>query len=94
MPGEADDTVPAAERPKRLIVVATGNVSGGMAVDVLPSQPLEDPSQSWNALTIGGFTRKEQAAGAAAGVAGRRSGQSPQPVQSWLTVAARRPDAD
>lgn len=60
MPGEADDTVPAAERPKRLIVVATGNVSGGMAVDVLPSQPLEDPSQSWNALTIGGFTRKEQ----------------------------------
>lgn len=60
MPGEADDAVPAAERPKRLIVVATGNVSGGMAVDVLPSQPLEDPSQSWNALTIGGFTRKEQ----------------------------------
>lgn len=60
MPGEADDTVPAAERPKRLIVVATGNVSGGMAIDVLPSQPLEDPSQSWNALTIGGFTRKEQ----------------------------------
>lgn len=60
MPGEADAEVPANERPKRLIVVATGNVSGGMAVDVLPSQPLEDPSQSWNALTIGGFTRKEQ----------------------------------
>ncbi|WP_447415041.1 hypothetical protein, partial [Clostridium perfringens] len=39
MPGEADAKVPAAERPKRLIVVATGNVSGGMAVDVLPSQP-------------------------------------------------------
>lgn len=60
MPGEADGKVSAAERPKRLMVVATGNVSGGMAVDVLPSQPLEDPSQSWNALTIGGFTRKEQ----------------------------------
>lgn len=60
MPGEADDKVAASERPKRLMVVATGNVSGGMAVDVLPSQPLEDPSQSWNALTIGGFTRKEQ----------------------------------
>jgi len=60
MPGEVDDKVAAAERPKRLMVVATGNVSGGMAVDVLPSQPLEDPSQSWNALTIGGFTRKEQ----------------------------------
>lgn len=60
MPGEADENVPAAERPKRLIMVATGNVSGGMAVNVLPSQPLEDPSQSWNALTIGGFTRKEE----------------------------------
>ncbi|GBQ83561.1 S8 family peptidase [Asaia krungthepensis] len=60
MLGEVDEKISAAERPKRLMVVATGNVSGGMAVDVLPSQPLEDPSQSWNALTIGGFTRKEQ----------------------------------
>ena len=55
MPGDAVDG------PKRLVVVATGNVPGGMMVDVVPSQPLEDPSQSWNALTIGGFTRKEQA---------------------------------
>ncbi|GAB3781435.1 hypothetical protein GCM10028797_06150 [Dyella agri] len=31
-----------------------------MLDDVTPSQPIEDPSQSWNALTIGGFTRKEQ----------------------------------
>ncbi|RAX43468.1 S8 family peptidase [Rhizobium tropici] len=61
MPGEADGKVPAAELPKRLLVVATGNVSGGMAIEVLPSQSLEDPSQSWNALTVGGFTRKEQA---------------------------------
>lgn len=60
MPGEADEKIPAAERPKRLMIVATGNVSGGMAAHVLPSQTLEDPSQSWNALTIGGFTRKEQ----------------------------------
>lgn len=60
MPGDADDMIPASGRPKRLLLVATGNVSGGMAIDVLPSQPLEDPSQSWNALTIGGFTRKEQ----------------------------------
>ena len=60
MPIEALNEGPASERPKRLLVVATGNVSGGMAEDVLPSQPLEDPSQSWNALTIGGFTRKEQ----------------------------------
>jgi len=59
MPGDAADGVPAAERPKRLMVVATGNVSGGMRVDVEPSQPLEDPAQSWNALSIGGFTRKD-----------------------------------
>jgi hypothetical protein len=60
MPGDAADGVPASEVPKRLVVVATGNVRGGMMIDVVPSQPLEDPSQSWNALTIGGFTRKEQ----------------------------------
>lgn len=59
MPAETDAGVPASERSKRLIVVATGNVSGGMIDDVLLSQPLEDPSQSWNAVTIGGFTRKE-----------------------------------
>ncbi|RQU31305.1 peptidase [Burkholderia cenocepacia] len=59
MPVEANEDGPAARRPKRLLVVATGNVWGGMTADVLPSQPLEDPSQSWNALTVGGFTRKE-----------------------------------
>jgi len=59
MPGDPDG-VPASERPTRLMLVATGNVSGGMMVDVIPSQPIEDPAQSWNALTIGGFTRKEQ----------------------------------
>jgi len=61
MPGDTGDEVPASERPKRLILAATGNVSGGMMVNVIPSQPLEDPAQSWNALTIGGFTRKDQA---------------------------------
>lgn len=60
IPGDAADGRGAAALPKRLIVVATGNVSGGMRADVLPLQPLEDPAQSWNALTIGGFTRKEQ----------------------------------
>lgn len=59
MPAETSPYVPASERPKRLIVVAAGNVLGGDVADVLLSQPLEDPSQSWNALTIGGFTRKE-----------------------------------
>lgn len=61
MPGDAAEGVPASEAPKRLVLVATGNVSGGMMVDVVPSQPIEDPSQSWNALTVGGVTRKEQA---------------------------------
>jgi hypothetical protein len=60
MPGDPAIGVPASERPKRLVLTATGNVSGGMMVDVVASQPLEDPAQSWNALTIGGFTRKEQ----------------------------------
>lgn len=60
MPGDPANRVLASKRPKRLVIAATGNVSGGMMVDVVPSQPLEDPAQSWNALTIGGFTRKEQ----------------------------------
>ncbi len=59
MPGDQTQGVPAAERPKRLMVVATGNMQGGKLDHVRLSHPLEDPSQSWNALTIGGFTRKE-----------------------------------
>lgn len=59
MPGDLVEGLPAAERPKRLMLVATGNVLEGMKDDVLPSQPIEDPAQSWNALTIGGFTRKD-----------------------------------
>lgn len=60
MPGDAVDEISASDAPKRLVLVATGNVFGGMKEDVVALQPLEDPSQSWNALTIGGFTRKEQ----------------------------------
>ncbi|MCB1359452.1 MAG: S8 family peptidase [Maritimibacter sp.] len=59
MPGDQVDGVPASERPKRLLMVATGNMRGDALVEVQRSHPLEDPSQSWNALTIGGFTRKE-----------------------------------
>ena len=59
MPGDAlNDAPPAA--PKRLVLVATGNVSGGMMIHAAPLQPLEDPSQSWNALTVGGYTTMEQ----------------------------------
>lgn len=59
MPGDQVPGIQAAERPKRMLVVAAGNMLGGMLGDVLQSHPLEDPSQSWNSLTIGGFTRKE-----------------------------------
>lgn len=59
MPGDQSNGIPAAERSKRLLLVATGNMPGGKLDHVRLSHPLEDPSQSWNALTIGGFTRKD-----------------------------------
>jgi len=61
MAGDRKPDIPAAEHPKRLVMVATGNVEGGMLADVLPCQLLEDPAQSGNALTVGGFTTKERA---------------------------------
>lgn len=60
MLGDMAENVRASQSPKRLLLVATGNVSGGMLSNVMSLQTIEDPSQSWNALTIGGFTRKEQ----------------------------------
>lgn len=59
MPGDLADGQSAADSPKRIILVATGNVHAGKLVDVTESHPIEDPAQSWNAITIGGFTRKE-----------------------------------
>jgi len=58
MPGERQDNVPAKDHPKRLVLVATGNMAGGMKGDVVQHHSLEDPAQSWNALTIGGYTTK------------------------------------
>lgn len=58
MPGERQDGVAAKDHPKRLVLVATGNITGGMKTDVEQHHSLEDPSQSWNALSIGGFTAK------------------------------------
>ena len=60
MVGDAAEGIPASEKPKRLMLVATGNMQGGMLDVVKKCQPLEDPAQSWNALSIGGFTRKEE----------------------------------
>lgn len=45
--------------PKRLIVVAAGNISAEIDPGKIRDQdeyPIEDPAQAWNALTIGGYT--------------------------------------
>lgn len=48
---------------KRLICVSAGNVSGLTSAGEYPSlnelSPIEDPAQSWNALTVGAYTEKE-----------------------------------
>lgn len=55
--GDAGDPpLSAHDRPKRLLVVSTGNVDGGMRDFVTAHHPIEDPAQSWNALTVGGYT--------------------------------------
>lgn len=62
-PGDAGDPPrPALRRPKRLVVTAAGNVIGGMRADVTAPRPIEDPAQSWNSLTIGGYTTKDTVA--------------------------------
>jgi hypothetical protein len=53
----------AAKKPKRLVAVATGNMRSGNLEAVLQCEPLEDPAQAWNALTIGGYTAKDQVEG-------------------------------
>ncbi|MGO1081249.1 S8 family peptidase [Inquilinus sp. CA228] len=61
--GDAGDPPrPAMRRPKRLMVVAAGNANGGMRDAVLTMHAIEDPAQSWNSLTIGGYTAKETVA--------------------------------
>jgi hypothetical protein len=45
--------------PKRLFILATGNIPPEIQVSLLDPQdsyPAEDPSQAWNALTVGAFT--------------------------------------
>lgn len=54
-----DDNADDAVRPKRLIVVSAGNVPAESDFANRRSQdeyPIEDPSQAWNALTVGGYT--------------------------------------
>lgn len=50
-----------ADRPRRLFCVSCGNVRNAMQADRLgrlEDYPVEDPAQSWNALTVGGYTDK------------------------------------
>lgn len=64
--GDGVFALKAADKPKRVVMVAAGNISGGLAVEVLDGGPINDPAQSWNALTIGGYTTKAELGAAAA----------------------------
>ena len=47
------------EAPRRLIVVAAGNIVAETDPERIREQgefPIEDPAQAWNALTVGGYT--------------------------------------
>ena len=49
--------------PRRLFVVSAGNVPAHTErAKILPvdDYPIEDPAQSWNALTVGGYTEKSE----------------------------------
>ena len=58
--GEHDGDVP--NKMRRLIFVSAGNVSGNEHYEAYPdsnsSWLIEDPGQSWNAVTVGAYTRK------------------------------------
>jgi hypothetical protein len=51
------------DAPKRLVCVSAGNVRGLVQANQYPSlnelSSIEDPAQSWNALTIGAYTDRE-----------------------------------
>lgn len=51
----------ANNRRRRLVFVSTGNTPNEMQIDriaIPASSQIEDPGQSWNALTVGGYTDK------------------------------------
>ena len=47
---------------KRLILISAGNVRQGISQDDYPArnetEPIENPAQAWNAITVGAFTEK------------------------------------
>jgi hypothetical protein len=57
----AEPSEPDNPPPKRLMVVAAGNIpdeSDASLIADADSFPVEDPAQAWNALAIGGYTDK------------------------------------
>ncbi len=50
------------ENSKRLVLVSAGNIRDGISKDNYPAQneiePIENPAQAWNAITVGAFTEK------------------------------------
>ncbi|ATE66869.1 S8 family peptidase [Rhizorhabdus dicambivorans] len=56
---ESDD--PENPPPRRLVLLSAGNIPDNSAAAEIADAdvfPAEDPSQAWNALTIGGYTEK------------------------------------
>jgi hypothetical protein len=50
------------ENSKRLILISAGNIRDGISKGNYPAQnevePIENPAQAWNAITVGAFTEK------------------------------------
>lgn len=67
--GDPEGTKSAKDAPKRLVLVAAGNVMGGPADQVDQGGQINDPAQAWNALTIGGYTTKIELSDGADGLA-------------------------
>ena len=58
MTGEREASRSAALTPKRLFLIAAGNMGAGTRAAIDAGARIEDPAQAWNALTIGGVTAK------------------------------------
>lgn len=57
----AEATEPENQPPKRLIFLSAGNIpdnSDAAAIADFDAFPAEDPSQAWNAISVGGYTEK------------------------------------
>jgi hypothetical protein len=50
------------ETTRRLVLISAGNIRDGLSADQYPArnetEPIENPAQAWNAVTVGAFTEK------------------------------------